>query len=93
VTASRPSSSPTGPEWPQARAEPAADKKCVGTEPPSGPDDLLHAALDQLGLPREYAAAARGHPDALDVLRTSNRLWTHFSPAEGIALRLTCGDS
>ncbi|MFF0427975.1 NAD(P)-dependent oxidoreductase [Streptomyces sp. NPDC004520] len=47
-------------------------------------DDLLHASLDQLGLPREYAAAVRGHRDALNVLRTSNRLWTYFSPAEEI---------
>ncbi|MFF0391730.1 NAD(P)-dependent oxidoreductase [Kitasatospora sp. NPDC004615] len=47
-------------------------------------DELLHAALDELGLPREYAAAVRGHRDALDVLRTSNRLWTYFSPAEQI---------
>ncbi|MBD0418973.1 NAD(P)H-binding protein [Streptomyces sp. TRM S81-3] len=48
-------------------------------------DELLHTALDQLGLPREYAAAVRGHRDALQVLRTSNRLWTYFSPAEEIA--------
>ncbi|MGV4983349.1 NAD(P)-dependent oxidoreductase [Streptomyces sp. NPDC001709] len=48
-------------------------------------DELLHAALDQLGLPREYAAAVRGHRDALAVLRTSNRLWTYFSPAEEIS--------
>ncbi|MGW1812444.1 NAD(P)-dependent oxidoreductase [Streptomyces sp. NPDC002125] len=47
-------------------------------------DELLHAALDQLGLPREYAAAIRGHRDALAVLRASNRLWTYFSPAEEI---------
>ncbi|GAA3126314.1 hypothetical protein [Streptomyces echinatus] len=47
-------------------------------------DELLHAALDRLGLPRGYAAAVRGHRDALDVLRTSNRLWTYFSPAEEI---------
>ncbi|NUW42069.1 NAD(P)-dependent oxidoreductase [Nonomuraea rhodomycinica] len=47
-------------------------------------DELLHASLDQLGLPREYAAAVRGHRDALNVLRTSNRLWTYFSPAEEI---------
>lgn len=33
----------------------------------------------------EYTAAVRGHRDALDVLRTSNRLWTYFSPAEDIA--------
>ncbi|GAA1675343.1 NAD(P)-dependent oxidoreductase [Streptomyces yatensis] len=48
-------------------------------------DELLYASLDQLGLPREYAAAVRGHRDALNVLRTSNRLWTYFSPAEDIA--------
>ncbi|MDC0766733.1 NAD(P)-dependent oxidoreductase [Streptomyces sp. HD] len=48
-------------------------------------DELLHAALDELGLPREYGAAVRGHRDALNVLRTSNRLWTYFSPAEEIA--------
>ena len=27
----------------------------------------------------------RGHGDALNVLRTSNRLWTYFSPAIEIA--------
>ncbi|MGV9761449.1 SDR family oxidoreductase [Streptomyces tricolor] len=48
-------------------------------------DELLHIALDRLGLPRAYASAVRGHRDALDVLRTSNRLWTYFSPAEEIA--------
>ena len=48
-------------------------------------DELLHATLDEVGLPREYAAAVRGHRDALNVLRTSNRLWTYFSPAEDIA--------
>ncbi|MGW1774853.1 NAD(P)-dependent oxidoreductase [Streptomyces sp. NPDC002104] len=48
-------------------------------------DELLYQALDEIGLPREYAAAVRGHRDALNVLRTSNRLWTYFSPAEDIA--------
>ncbi|QDQ15349.1 NAD(P)-dependent oxidoreductase [Streptomyces spectabilis] len=50
-------------------------------------DDVerMHETLDQLGLPREYAAAARGARDGLNVLRTSNRLWTYFSPAEEIA--------
>ncbi|MEU6348462.1 NAD(P)H-binding protein [Streptomyces sp. NPDC047072] len=47
-------------------------------------DELLHATLDQIGLPRAYAAAVRGHRDALAVLRASNRLWTYFSPAEEI---------
>ncbi|WKX72524.1 NAD(P)-dependent oxidoreductase [Streptomyces sp. XD-27] len=48
-------------------------------------DAHLHESLDALGLPREYAVAVRGHRDALDVLRASNRLWTYFSPAENIA--------
>ncbi|MER5652706.1 MULTISPECIES: NAD(P)-dependent oxidoreductase [unclassified Streptomyces] len=48
-------------------------------------DEHLHPRLDQLGLPRTYAAVVRGHRDALNVLRTSNRLWTYFSPAEEIA--------
>ncbi|MEV0531830.1 NAD(P)H-binding protein [Kitasatospora sp. NPDC050463] len=48
-------------------------------------DAHMHEVLDALGLPREYAVAARGARDALNVLRTSNRLWTYFSPAEDIA--------
>lgn len=48
-------------------------------------DQRLTDTLDDLGLPREYAAAVRGHRAALDVLRTSNRLWTYLSPAELIA--------
>jgi putative NADH-flavin reductase len=47
-------------------------------------DELIHASLDELGLPREYAAAVRGHREALNVLRASNRLWTYVSPAEQI---------
>ncbi|MFI9359558.1 NAD(P)-dependent oxidoreductase [Kitasatospora sp. NPDC053057] len=47
-------------------------------------DELIHASLDELGLPREYAAAVRGHREALNVLRASDRLWTYFSPAERI---------
>ncbi|MFF9853583.1 NAD(P)H-binding protein [Streptomyces litmocidini] len=46
---------------------------------------VVRAVLDQVGLPREYAAAVRGHREALNVLRTSNRLWTYFSPAEDIS--------
>ncbi len=44
-------------------------------------DELVNVALDQFGLPKEYAAVMRGHGDALKALRTSNRLWTYFSPA------------
>ena len=43
--------------------------------------ELIDQALDQFGLPREYAAAMRAHGDALNVFRTSNRRWTYFSPA------------
>ncbi|TVZ06409.1 NAD-dependent epimerase/dehydratase family protein [Trebonia kvetii] len=47
--------------------------------------ELIDQALDQFGLPREYAAVMRGHGDALGILRASNRLWTYFSPAIEIA--------
>lgn len=45
------------------------------------PEDLR---LAEIGLPPRYLAAVRGHRDALDVYRTSNRLWTYFSPAGDI---------
>ncbi|MFD3659136.1 NAD(P)-dependent oxidoreductase [Streptomyces sp. NPDC058659] len=48
-------------------------------------EERLHETLDSVRLPRAYAAAVRGHRDALNVLRTSNRRWTYFSPAEDIA--------
>ena len=48
-------------------------------------DELLNAAIDGFGLPTEYAAAMRGHGDALNLFRTSNRLWTYLSPAVEIA--------
>jgi putative NADH-flavin reductase len=44
-------------------------------------DDVLGDGLEEIGLPREYAAAVKGHRDALNVYRLSNRLWTYFSPA------------
>jgi putative NADH-flavin reductase len=44
----------------------------------------LRESMKLLGLPEGYAAAVRGHRDALNVLRLSNRLWTYFSPAEEI---------
>jgi putative NADH-flavin reductase len=47
------------------------------------PEDL-RKTLKSLGLPVEYEVAVRGHRDALNVLRLSNRLWTYFSPAEQI---------
>jgi uncharacterized protein len=46
--------------------------------------DDLRKSLKWLGLPEGYAAAVRGHRDALNILRQSNRLWTYFSPAEQI---------
>ncbi|NUR60744.1 MAG: NAD(P)H-binding protein [Catenulispora sp.] len=44
-------------------------------------DALLNAAIDGFGLPREYAAVMRGHRDAMNLFRTSDRLWTYFCPA------------
>ncbi len=47
--------------------------------------ELINGALEQLGLPWYYLAAMRAHGDALTAYRTSNRLWTYFSPAVEIA--------
>jgi putative NADH-flavin reductase len=44
----------------------------------------LRRGLELLGLPGDYEAAVRGHRDALNVYRTSNRLWTYLSPAGSI---------
>ncbi|WP_211241423.1 NAD(P)-dependent oxidoreductase [Pseudonocardia spinosispora] len=41
----------------------------------------LRQGLVALGLPEEYEAAVRGHRDALNTYRLSNRLWTYASPA------------
>ncbi|MHB8528053.1 MAG: NAD(P)-dependent oxidoreductase [Caulobacteraceae bacterium] len=37
--------------------------------------------LPAIGVPKEYIAAVRGHREALNIYRQSNRLWTYFSPA------------
>ncbi|WP_067813176.1 NAD(P)-dependent oxidoreductase [Nocardia inohanensis] len=46
--------------------------------------DELEDWIQQVGLPREYAVAVKGGQAGLEVLRTSNRLWTYLSPAEMI---------
>jgi len=47
-------------------------------------EPTLRQVLRGLGVPEEYAVAARGHRDALDALRTSNRRWTYVSPSAEI---------
>jgi len=44
----------------------------------------LRQMLERVGLPPDYEVAVRGHRDALNVYRQSNRLWTYFSPAAQI---------
>jgi uncharacterized protein len=44
----------------------------------------LRQTLERLGLPADYEVAVRGHRDALNVYRLSNRLWTYLSPAAEI---------
>jgi uncharacterized protein len=51
-------------------------------------NELIGQALEQFGLPTEYGAVMRSHGDALNLFRTSNRLWTYFSPA----IEITPGD-
>jgi uncharacterized protein len=46
--------------------------------------DDLRESLKELGLPEGYALAVRGHRDALNTYRLSDRLWTYLSPAEQI---------
>jgi putative NADH-flavin reductase len=46
--------------------------------------DQLRESLALLGLPGDYEVAVRGHRDALNIYRQSNRLWTYLSPAEQI---------
>jgi uncharacterized protein len=47
------------------------------------PEDL-RASLKLIGIPEAYEVAVRGHRDALNTYRLSNRLWTYLSPAEQI---------
>ena len=44
-------------------------------------DDRLRQVFRSIGVPEAYAQAAKGHRDALNVLRVSNRRWTYLSPS------------
>ena len=44
-------------------------------------DDRLRQVFRSIGVPEAYAQAAKGHGDALKVLRVSNRRWTYLSPS------------
>jgi putative NADH-flavin reductase len=46
--------------------------------------ERLRQVLRGLGVPEEYAVAVKGHRDALNVLRQSNRRWTYASPSADI---------
>ncbi|WP_446719420.1 NAD(P)-dependent oxidoreductase [Inquilinus sp. OTU3971] len=46
--------------------------------------DELRKGLKEIGIPEEYEVAVRGHRDALNTYRLSNRRWTYFSPAHNI---------
>lgn len=47
-------------------------------------EERLREVLRGLGVPEDYAVAARGHRAALDTLRVSNRRWTYASPSAEI---------
>jgi putative NADH-flavin reductase len=47
-------------------------------------DDHLREVLRGPGVPPDYAVAVRGHRNALDTLRLSNRRWTYVSPSADI---------
>ncbi|HEV2680012.1 MAG TPA: NAD(P)H-binding protein, partial [Rhodanobacter sp.] len=44
-------------------------------------DDRLRQVFRSIGVPEGYAKAAKGHRDALNVLRVSNRRWSYVSPS------------
>ena len=47
-------------------------------------DGRLRQVFRSIGVPEAYAKAAKGHRDALNVLRQSNRRWTYVSPSAEI---------
>jgi uncharacterized protein len=44
-------------------------------------DDRLRQVFRSIGVPEAYAKAAKGHREALNILRVSNRRWTCASPS------------
>jgi uncharacterized protein len=44
-------------------------------------DERLRQVLGSIGVPEAYAEAAKGHRDALNILRVSNRRWTYATPS------------
>jgi len=44
----------------------------------------MRGILRGLGIPEEYVVAVKGHHDALNLLRQSNRRWTYVSPSAEI---------
>ena len=49
-----------------------------------GDDTRMRGILRSLGVPEDYVVAVRGHHEALDLFRQSNRKWTYASPAADI---------
>jgi uncharacterized protein len=47
-------------------------------------DGRMRGILRSLGVPEEYVAAVKGHHEALNLLRQSNRKWTYASPSADI---------
>ena len=47
-------------------------------------DESLRQIFRRIGVPEAYAEAAKGHREALNVLRLSNRRWTYVSPSAEI---------
>jgi uncharacterized protein len=47
-------------------------------------DGRMRGILRSLGVPEEYVVAVKGHREALNLLRQSNRKWTYASPSADI---------
>jgi putative NADH-flavin reductase len=49
-----------------------------------GDDGRMRGILKSLGVPEDYVVAVKGHHEALDLFRQSNRKWTYASPSADI---------
>jgi putative NADH-flavin reductase len=49
-----------------------------------GDDMRMRGILKGLGVPEDYVVAVKGHHEALNLLRQSNRRWTYVSPSADV---------
>ena len=62
----------------------AANLEIAPGKTTDGDEPRLREVIRSLGVPEDYVVAARGHRDALNALRVSNRRWTYATPSAEI---------